>query len=75
MQLKIEYFEHGGGASIMFGWMYVDDSDKQIEAFLNSSIVDRAGNVITKDKSKVALRNNQKTEATQKINIKNPKIS
>ncbi len=69
--IKIEYYEHSGDASIMFGWMFVDDSDKQIEALLKTSIVDRAGKVISQDKEKIVLRNNQKTQAIQKIQFKN----
>lgn len=74
ISLKIEYYQHSGGASIMFGWMYIDDSDKQSEAFLKTSIIDKEGKVVAQDNKKITIKNNQKTQAIQKIHFENPHL-
>lgn len=72
--IKIEYFQHTGGASIKFGWMFIDESEKPKEANLKIAVVDSDGKTVAQSSDKVALKNNSQTENRQKLNLKNPHL-
>jgi hypothetical protein len=73
LSIRIEYYESGGGASIMFGWKVLDDSAKA-EAFLRTSIVDRERKTVTTDRQRVALASGTETTAAQRFRITQPHL-
>lgn len=74
LPLKIEYYEHGGGAAIKFGWMFIDDSGQKTEAILQTTVKDRAGKEITSAQEDIALTYNEKLKYRQMLQISNPHL-
>ena len=73
VRIKLEYDEYISGASVIFGWMFLE-AEKSADVIVNTSVVDIDGNIIAQDKKKVTLTKNQQTECTQNISIDNPHL-
>lgn len=72
--IKIEYYQHSGAASIMFGWMFLGDSEKTIEAVLKTQVIDRDGSVVAHSDKKIALKNNQQIQNIQQFHVDKPHL-
>ena len=72
--LRIEYNDLGGDASIMFGWMCEEEEQKPVEAILKMTVLDKEGNITTREQEKIILKNGQKTQSSFKINIDKPHL-
>ena len=74
VSVKIEYNELGGGASVMFGWLYQKKDNPPVEAFLMAEIIDSAGKIISTDKTKITIENNAEIQETQELQIDSPHL-
>ncbi len=72
-QLKIEYNEYGGEASIVFGWECKEEQ-KHVETFLKTAVIDPKGSVVAQGKEKIILKNNRRTKSVVKMHIANPRL-
>jgi hypothetical protein len=74
LPLKIEYYEHGGGAAIKFGWIYIDDSKQKTKAVLRTTMTNGAGEEIKSVKEDIAMAYNEKLTCRQMFRIDNPHL-
>jgi hypothetical protein len=74
LPLKIEYYEHGGGAAIKFGWIFIDDSEQKTKAVLQTTLRDGAGKEIKSAEEDIALANNEKLKYKHILRIDNPHL-
>ncbi|MBN1417012.1 MAG: DUF4982 domain-containing protein [Bacteroidales bacterium] len=74
VSLKIEYYEAGGDASVMFGWWYQKPYDAPVNAFLAAEILDGNETVVTTGRSKISLHSNTEISETIRMQISNPHL-
>jgi beta-glucosidase len=59
-QVKIEYYEQGGDASVMFGWTFTPENEPLKEVILSSVVLDKNKKVASEIQDKVTqLRTNK----------------
>ncbi len=73
-QVKIEYYEQSGDASVMFGWMFTPEDDQGLEVLLSSSVIDKNGLVVADAQEKITLKKSEQRQNTNKIHITNPHL-
>ncbi|HEX9974975.1 MAG TPA: glycoside hydrolase family 2 TIM barrel-domain containing protein [bacterium] len=58
VRIKIEYNEFGQDASMMFGWIFFDDSTRSVEALLKTSLIDRERKTVAENQQQITVKNN-----------------
>ena len=74
LPLKIEYYEHGSGASIKFGWIFIGDSNHKTNAILQTTVRDGTGEEITFVEEDIVLTDYEKSIYRQMLHINNPHL-
>lgn len=74
MTVKIEYFEAGGDASVMFGWSILPPHDAKADALLTTEVLDGGGNTISINKSWITLQDNSEITEIHRFLIENPHL-
>ncbi|OFY49823.1 MAG: hypothetical protein A2Y87_09010, partial [Bacteroidetes bacterium RBG_13_46_8] len=74
MTVKIEYYEAGGDASVMFGWLILPPDDATTDALLTTEILDTGGKAVSMTKSRITLHYNSEIKETHRSQIANPHL-
>jgi hypothetical protein len=72
--VKIEYYEAGGDASVMFGWSVIPPDDATVNALLTSEVIDANGKTVSLNKSRITLKVNSEIKEIQHAHIENPHL-
>jgi hypothetical protein len=72
--LKIEYFQHSGGAAIKFGWIFIDESNEPRNAKLKTIVKDEDGKKIVAVQEQITLASSETIKHLQNLKISNPHL-
>jgi hypothetical protein len=74
MSLRIEYNEVGGGASVMFGWLYQKSENLAIKAYLSTEVIDGNNLTVSEVKDTLSITDKSERQIIQKIHLNNPHL-
>lgn len=74
IRLKIEYNEFGQDASMMFGWKFLDDSSRNAEMLLETSLLDRKKQTVAEAQQQITIENNGEHNAVQRFHLDRPHL-
>jgi hypothetical protein len=74
MTVKIEYYEAGGDASVMFGWSILPPQDAKADALLTTEVLDAGGNTVSINKSRITVHDNSEIKEIHRSLIENPHL-